>query len=186
MRASFKVLTPVIAVAAIVAAGLSLPHVRAQEGQPAAGGGQPRREGQPGGRGQAPSVEGGMRMMNRGVNQLKGTIADAGKRDENLLAVWTIQRGCLAAKSSKPEHLEGDPEKTLETFRRGQVKLMGLLLELETAILDGKNDQAQAVFAKVAEHRDASHTALGVEMDEAGGGGGGGGGGGAGGGGGVR
>ncbi len=79
-----------------------------------------------------------------------------------------IQRGCLGAKASKPENVKGDPAQTLDAFRRGQIKLMGMLLELETALLDGKTEEAKALLAKAAEHRDASHEFLGVEEEEKG------------------
>lgn len=149
-----------------------------QPGQP----GQPGRPGGPGGDRQIQSVGGGMRALNRGVRVLEATIADPAKKEESLAAVWMMQRGCLGAKASKPDDLEGDPEKILNQFRHGQIKLMGILLELETAVLDGKSDAAKELLAKAKAHRDASHKALGVKEEEGGGGEGGGGGGGGGGG----
>ena len=54
----------------------------------------------------------------------------------------------------------------LESFRRDCVKLMGVLLELETAVLDGKTDVAQATLKKVTNMRDEAHTRYGVEEHE--------------------
>lgn len=183
MSSPLRIIVPLAAACAIGIASVPLTHVLAgqpdrprEPGQRGGGQGQPAGPGQRGG--PPPSVGGGMRAMNRGVNQLKTTIGDPSKKEESLQAVWGIQRGCLSAKAAKPEHVEGDAAQKLETFRRGQVKLMAMLLELETAILDGKTAEAQAILAKVAEHRDASHKALGVDEDEDEGGGEGGGGGG--------
>ncbi len=89
MPASAKRLAPftLAAAVAITAAGLwaSQPAGGGQPDQPAPD--RPRREGQPGGRpggpGERPTVGQSMRMMNRGVNQLKLTIGDPAKKDES-------------------------------------------------------------------------------------------------------
>lgn len=154
MSASSRRLVPITlaAAVAITAAGLwAYQPANGQPDQPAPD--RPRQPGgRPGGPGERPNVEQSMRMMNRGVNQLKASLADPAKKEESLAAVWMIQRGCLGAKAGKPEHVQGDAAQTLDAFRRGQIKLMGMLLDLETAVMDGKNDAARALLAKVAEH----------------------------------
>lgn len=171
-----RVLASVAILAAMAgSAGLVLPEVWAQPGQPAQPGGrpggppgQPGRPGGPGGERQIQSVGGGMRLINRGLRQLEPSIGDPAAKEQNLQAVWLMQRGCLGAKAARPDDVEGDPAEVLDKFRHGQIRLMALLLELETAILDGKPDEARVILAKVKDHRDAAHKALGVKEEEPG------------------
>lgn len=174
----------ILASAALVAATVSsaaliLPEVWAQPAQPGGRpggrpGGQPGQPGRPGGPGgpggerQIQSVGGGMRLLNRGLRQLEATIGDPAAKEESLQAVWLMERGCLGAKASRPDDVEGDPAEILDKFRHGQVRLMSLLLELETAVLDGRPDEAKGILAKVKDHRDAAHKALGVKDEEPG------------------
>lgn len=135
------------------------PRPGRQPGQPGPGG--------PGGPGQrVMTLDGAMRMINRGFRELRANVADPAKREENLIAVWMMQQGCAAAKRGKPEHLEGDPVAALEEFRRAQIKLMGMLIELEAALMDNKNDQAAVLLEEIHEHEEASHEKYQVDEEE--------------------
>jgi soluble cytochrome b562 len=109
---------------------------------------------------------GAMRMMNRGFRDLKANVGDASKREENLTAVWTMQQGCAAAKRGKPDHLEGDPVAGVETFRREQIKLMGMLVTLEAAIMDNNTDEAKATLAEMKEFQEESHDKYKVKEED--------------------
>lgn len=171
MRMIVGKLAPMTLGAVIVGGALAMPEVWAQpEKQPQA---QPgRRAGGPGGPGEGgpggrvASVEGSMKAMNRGLRELRHNLADASKKDQNLASVWGIERACVAAKAGKPDNLEGDQVKMLDTFRREQIKLMTILLDLETAILDGKTDAAQALLKKVVDLRDESHKTFKVKDED--------------------
>jgi soluble cytochrome b562 len=177
MRLSVRHLTPVACVAGIIGAGLAIERAWAQpdrprQEQPAgdAGrrGGQPGGPGGPGGQGRPVSVEGSMKSMNRAMRALKTTIGDPGKRDESLRSIWAMEAGAVAAKSGKPDHLEGKGDQALDEFRRDQIKLVGMMLEMETAVMDGKTDAATAVLGKIEAFREEAHKRFGVKDDEGG------------------
>ena len=129
-----------------------------REGQPAGqpGGGQPG--GQPGergpgrgprggGGGEFTSVEQAMKAINGGYRELKKTVEDASKKTGNLALVAQMQRGALYSKNNVPGHLKGG-EKSLEAYRKAQITLMRMLLDLEVQIMDGKTaDAAKSVTA---------------------------------------
>lgn len=126
-------------------------------------GGRPAQPGQPGGRGrgfggEGQSLEAAMKTMGAALKSLETTAGDAAKKDEALTAVGMLQRGCLSSKSIKPAHLKGaDLAKAQEEYRRDQIKLMTMALELETQILDGKTKEASASVEKIKKFRDDSH-----------------------------
>lgn len=125
--------------------------------QPGRGPGGP---GGPGARGGADNLEGAMKQLNGALKSLKENIDKADQKEQNLMLVATMERACLTAKSAKNPTLKGDPKdaaKTLVEYQRAQIKLMGMLLELETQVLDGKNDAAKASIAKLFEYKESSH-----------------------------
>jgi soluble cytochrome b562 len=131
-----------------------------QQGEP----GQPPQPGQRGGRGQQQmSVEQGMNALNRGLRELKASIDDAAKAEQQLLAVWSMQRGALGARSARPEiEGEGAADK-IKAFRHEMLKLAGMILELETAVLDAKPDAAKPLIAKIEAFRDEMHKKYNVK-----------------------
>lgn len=162
----------VLAVAAGVLAWQ--PEGRAPRGQQPAGQpgqGDPRGPGGPGGgRGGAPSVEAGMKGMNRPLRQLSQQIGDASKKDENLRLINDMQRGCATAKgASLPEkYLKGDDAakaKLAGEFRSDLIKMMRLLLDIEEDIAAGKTAEASTKLKQVAEMRDHGHKEMGVKED---------------------
>jgi hypothetical protein len=174
MMVSLRKLAPVFVASAVVAGGVWIESGLAQPetappSQPGSPPERPRpgRQPGPGGPGQrVMTLDGAMRMINRGFRELSANVADPAKREENLSAVWMMQQGCAAAKRGKPEHLEGDPVAALEEFRRGQIKLMGMLIELEAALMDNKNEEAVAILDEIHEHEEASHEKYEVDEDE--------------------
>lgn len=165
----------VLALSILTAGGVLM--MAAQPG----GGAPPAREGQPGGReggqpggGRGPrmggadmGVEQGMKMMNGGLKRLKDSIGDASKKAENLETIGQIQRGALASKNGKPQHLKGG-EAALEGYRKAQIELFRTLLDLESQVIAGETDKAKATFAKLAEAKDAGHEKYMEEEKEGG------------------
>lgn len=167
-----------VAGAALVVAGATVVSGQPQDQPPAQG--QPREgqpvEGQPGQRpprGPRPdgapgremmSVDAGMKAMRQGLRVLRDAAGDPSKKDASLQAVVLMQRGCLAAKASAPKHLKQGV--SVDEYRREQIKLMGMLLELESNLLDGKHDQAAAMVDKLAKYRDESHEKFGEGEDD--------------------
>jgi hypothetical protein len=145
-------------------------------GQP---GGQPRQgapgqpgEGGPRGAGRAPSVEGSMKTMGRSLRTLKDQLGDASKKEENLRLINDMQRGCIMAKGGTPAmfgELKTDAEKTaaMDKYRRKMIELAKLLLDAESAMLDGKTDAAKTALDSAVKMRDEQHKAFGVTEDEA-------------------
>jgi hypothetical protein len=136
-----------------------------REGQPAGqpGGGQPGergpgRGGPRGGGGGAEfaNVEQAMKAINGGYRELKRNVADTTKKTSNLAAVAQMQRGSLFSKNNTPNHLKGG-EKSLEDYRRAQISLMRMLLDLETQILDGKTDDATKSLEAIHDFEESQH-----------------------------
>ncbi|MCK6478287.1 MAG: hypothetical protein L6Q35_15810, partial [Phycisphaerales bacterium] len=144
------------------------PQGQPREGQPVDGQpGQrpprgPRPDGAPGR--EMLTVDAGMKAMRQGLRVLRDAAGDPSKKDASLQAVGLMQRGCLAAKASVPKHLKEGV--SVEDYRREQIKLMGMLLELELSLLDGKHDQAAAMVEKLAKFRDDAHEKFGEGEDE--------------------
>ena len=116
------------------------------------------------------SVGGGMNGMNRALRQLSRQIEDATKRDENLRLVNDMQRGCVGAKGAAlPEGVlkkakdEAEKKKMSDEFRRELIKVMRLLLDIETDIADGKTEAAKTKLAELTKLRDHGHEEMGIE-----------------------
>lgn len=151
-------------------------------GERRGGEGRPRRDGPgregPGreGAAQGPNLEGAMKLMNRAARQLKDSISDASKKDENLKLITDIERGCIGAKGAPlPQKLldkaaDDNARKKLQAdFRADLIKLLRLSLDIEQDIIDGKNDAAKTKFDQLQKLRDESHKAMGVKEEKEGG-----------------
>lgn len=146
------------------------PASEAPQDQPAVRQGERPRAAQPGGGADARSVEGAMKEMGRRLRSLSENIDQADKKEQNLQDVTAFQRAAFVAKGSKPAKLKGDdPTKALEGYRREQIKLLAMSLELETHILDGKTAEAKAMIGKIKAHRDSAHDQFQVEEEGEGG-----------------
>ncbi len=144
------------------------PANEAPQDRPVRPGERPR-PAQPGGGAEMRSVEGAMKEMGRRLRSLSENIEQADKKDQNLQDLTAFQRAAMVAKGLKPTRLKGDdPAKALDGYRREQIKVIAMSLELETHILDGKTAEAKAMIDKIKAHRDAAHDQYQAEEDEAG------------------
>jgi hypothetical protein len=133
----------------------------AEPGRPVRAPGQGNPPGlQPGG--EQLSLETSMKMLNRGMRELKDKIGAPDAKADNLRWISTMERACLNAKAAAPRDI---PDRADE-FRTEQVGLMRLLLDMEVAVIEGKSDGAQAIYAKVEAYRDAAHKKFDVKLDE--------------------
>lgn len=125
-------------------------------------GGREGGPGGPGGGGAARdfnSVESGMKGLRQGMRQIRELVADPAKKEEALQMIGLMQRAAVAAKNSKPEHMKEGASP--DDYRREMIKLVTMLLELETNVLDGKTEEANALIGKLGEFRDSSHEKFG-------------------------
>ncbi len=154
----------------------------AQPGQSGQPGGQPggqqpgggRPGGPPGERGQQrpASAEAGMKTMGRSLSRLSKQIDAADKKDENIALVLDAQRGVVMARSATPKGPlaeEKDKDKldaALKTYYTRLIVLGHKLLDLESAIRDGKTADAKKLLDETLKIRDDGHKELGVKEEE--------------------
>ncbi len=145
------------------------------------GGGQPgegRQPGQPGegrqpGRGpggQAPSVEGSMKGMNRAMKQLLDQVGDASKKEENLRLIGDMERSCAQAKNGQPNKIKEMKDEAARTkasveYRKHLIELMRRMLDVEESIMAGNTEAANKTLGAIEKMRDEQHKALGVKED---------------------
>ncbi len=111
------------------------------------------------------NVEGAMKLINRSLRQLNAQVGDTAKKEENLKLINDAQRGAVIAKGLEPEAAPKDDgrAKYLKEFRRHQIKLVRMLLDLEVSVMNDKADEAKEHMAKLAAYRDESHEEFEVE-----------------------
>lgn len=149
-----------------------VPTANGQESRPARQE-RPRGEGRrPDGPGGGGSVEGAMKLTNRSLKALNDQIGDASKKRENLKLISDAERGIATAKAlplpdefTKKATDEAAKSKIADDSRRELVAVLRALLDVETAIDDGKLDVAKAKLKDVLKMRDDAHERLGVKED---------------------
>ena len=95
-------------------------------------------------------LEDAMEAMNKALKTLKAQAADASKQQANLELVAEMQKQMVIAKSMAPARaakLNGaEKQKFMAEYRKAMVALIGDLLKLETAVLDGKTAEVEAMI----------------------------------------
>jgi hypothetical protein len=111
-----------------------------------------------------------MKGMGRALRGLRETIADAGKRDQNLAAIGDMQRSCVVAKGLplpadvRPEVTDpAERAKLAAAYRADLIKVLRELVALEESVLAGKSAEAVKQLDAIIAMRDAGHKALGVK-----------------------
>lgn len=144
--------------------------------EPPAGGRGPGGQGGAGGRGnprgEGISVGFLMKGMNRALRQLKEQAGDATKREENLRLINEMQRGCVLSKGEPVSREllnqmkdEAGKAKLREEYRTHLHGLLRVLVDAESAMLEGKPEVAKAKLEEAQRLRDAGHKAMGVSDD---------------------
>lgn len=102
-----------------------------------------------------------MKIQNKSLRTLKRQVDDASKKDDNLALI-------AAAKKSLEESSKLDPAKTkdvpaaekaayLEKYHAQMKELAKTWDDLETAVKDGKADDAKKIFDKLADQKEKGH-----------------------------
>jgi soluble cytochrome b562 len=112
-------------------------------------------------------LEDAMDAMNKALRTLKTQAADVSKQASNLELVSEMQKQMVLAKSLTPARAESlqaaDKQKFLIEYRKAMVGLIGELLKLEAAFLDGKTDDAQAIIKNLNKIKTDGHEKFQVE-----------------------
>lgn len=115
-------------------------------------------------------VERVMKGMQRTLRNLRPTIADASKREDNLKMINQIERGALTSKLAgvpggmlAKAKTDAEKNEIIEKYRGGLISVVGALLDLEEQVVQGKGPDASATLDKVIKIRDESHKALGAD-----------------------
>ena len=111
-----------------------------------------------------------MKGMNRALRQLSGQIGDQSKQEENLRLINDMQRACVNAKGAplRPETLEkasddaGKAKRAAE-YRLELIKLMRLMLDIETDVAAGNTDAAAAKLGELRKLKEHGHAEMGVD-----------------------
>jgi soluble cytochrome b562 len=102
-----------------------------------------------------------MEKANKALKLVKADIADASKNTTTLAAVGEMQKHFLAGKTlipAKAAKLSGPAkDKFVMEYRKAMIGLMGELLKLEGALLDGKNDQAAEIVKNLGKIKADGH-----------------------------
>jgi soluble cytochrome b562 len=95
-------------------------------------------------------LEDEMIAANKVMKTLRPQIADPSKNASSLQMIEQMQKHFLAAKGMEPLRAkkvsESERPKFVAEYRKSMVMLMGEMLKMEQAVLDGKNDEAEKIF----------------------------------------
>ena len=113
------------------------------------------------------SIEQGMKLMDRSLRGLKGQAGDPAKKDDNLRLVSDFQRGCLGCKAAPTDGITRKTEgakkdEVVTSFRKGVIKLLAKSTELESAILEGRAEDAARVITEMEAIQATGHKDFGV------------------------
>jgi hypothetical protein len=110
------------------------------------------------------TVEATMERVDDTVDRLVAQLDKPGAMPDALKNVWEIERLALHAKTMTPEHLKGGatPE-VLTGYRKAQIQLMTLLLQLEGQVIDNKPADAKKTLDAINALRKESHNRFKAE-----------------------
>ena len=109
----------------------------------------------------ASPLEDEMTAANTALKTLKAQITDASKNKESLKLIDEMQKHFVAAKGMEPARAkkvsEAERPKFLADYRKAMVNLMSEMLKLETAVVDGKNDEAGTILKNLNKIKSDGH-----------------------------
>jgi hypothetical protein len=108
-----------------------------------------------------------MTAMNKSLRMLKRQVADPAKKDDNLALIAKIKGNIDASLKLEPAKTKdipaADKPAYIEKFHQQLTALRKSYDDLETAIKDGKTDEAKKVFEKLSEQKEKGHKDFGVD-----------------------
>jgi soluble cytochrome b562 len=116
-----------------------------------------------------------MKGMDRALEALKVSIADASKKEENLRLIGDAERGAVNAKNSRPTEMLNDAKddatkaEIMTKFRKDLLEVLKALIDAEVATMDGKTAEAKTAIDHVITLRDKGHKDLKVDEKKKGG-----------------
>lgn len=102
-----------------------------------------------------------MKVINKNLRTLKRQIEDTSKKDENLALLADIKKATEASTNLEPAKAKGvpagDKAAYIEKYKKQMADLGKTFADLETAIKDGKADEAKKAFEKLSEQKEMGH-----------------------------
>lgn len=108
-----------------------------------------------------------MKIVNKNLRTLKRQVADASKKDDNLALIATIKKSLDASLKLEPKQTKEIPEAEkaayLAKYKEQMTALGKTFDEVETAVKDGKTDEAKKAFEKLSEQKEKGHKDFGAD-----------------------
>ena len=102
-----------------------------------------------------------MKTMNKNLRTLKRQVEDASKKDENLALIVASRKSIETSLKLEPMKTKdvpaGDKPAYLDKYKAQMTELAKSYADLETAVKDGKADEAKKIFEKLSEQKEKGH-----------------------------
>jgi len=102
-----------------------------------------------------------MKTINKNLRTLKRQVEDASKKDENLALIAASKKAIEASLKFEPIKTKdvpaADKAAYLEKYKAQMNDLAKSYADLETAVKDGKADEAKKIFEKLSEQKEKGH-----------------------------
>ncbi len=102
-----------------------------------------------------------MEQIETGVKKLRRTLRKKESNAESLEIITKIEEAAVACKQMTPSRATTMPADQQPQFviayRKGMAGLVGEMVKMETALLDGDNAAAQAILKKLKDVEDEGH-----------------------------
>ena len=111
-----------------------------------------------------------MKLMDQAKRRLRRSLRKTEAKDQSLGYLSAMQMQVLITKSMEPTTATEVPTGEYKTYMLGYrlelIKVMDELLNLETALLEDRHDEASELYKKIAAMEKQSHEVFRPEEDE--------------------
>jgi hypothetical protein len=102
-----------------------------------------------------------MEAMNKAYKALKAQVGDSSKNANSLELIAEMEKQALIAKGMTPARAaklsESERPKFIAEYRKAVANLIGEYLKIETALLEGKNADAEKIVGTISKIKEAAH-----------------------------
>lgn len=102
-----------------------------------------------------------MKTVNKNLRTLKRQVEDASKKEENLGLIAASKKAIEASMKLEPITTKkvpaGERAAFLEKYKAQMTELAKSYTDLETAVKDGKADEAKKLFERLSEQKEKGH-----------------------------